>query len=49
MFRRLAASFTVGAVMRTISHPTSAKRRVWATQAAVSIVSLVIIDWTRIG
>jgi hypothetical protein len=49
MFRRLAASFTVGAVILTISHPTSTKRRVSFTQASVSIVSLVIMDWTRTG
>src|SRR5437764_2025647 len=46
---KLAASFTVGAVMRTISQPTSANSIVCAMEASVSIVSQVIIDWTRIG
>ena len=51
MCSRLAASFTVGAVMRTISQPTSASSSVCWIDAAVSIVSQVIIDWTpdRIG
>ncbi len=45
----IAASFTVGAVMRTISQPTVASSIVCAIDASVSIVSHVIIDWTRIG
>jgi hypothetical protein len=49
MSSRLRESFTVGAVMRTISQPTSASSIVWAMDASVSIVSHVIIDWTRIG
>ena len=35
--------------MRTISQPTSASSIVCAMEASVSIVSQVIIDWTRIG
>ena len=49
MCSRFAASFTVGAVMRTISQPTAASSIVCAIDASVSIVSQVIIDWTRIG
>ena len=49
MCSKFAASFTVGAVMRTISQPASANSIVCAIDAAVSIVSQVIIDWTRIG
>ncbi len=46
---RLAASFTVGAVIRTISQPTSASSIVCRMLASVSMVSQVIIDCTRIG
>ena len=46
---RFAASFTVGAVMRTISHPTAARSSVCWMLAAVSMVSQVIIDCTRMG
>src|SRR2546422_5657896 len=46
---KLAASFTVGAVILTISQPTFASSMVCAIEASVSIVSHVIIDWTRIG
>ncbi len=49
MFSRLAASLTVGAVMRTISQPTATSSSVCSMHLAVSIVSQVIIDWTRIG
>ena len=49
MRSRLRASSAVGAVMRPISHPTSANRRIWATVAAVFMVSVVVIDWTRSG
>ena len=35
--------------MRTISQPTATSSSVCAIDAAVSIVSQVIIDWTRIG
>ena len=49
MNSRLRASLTVGAVMRTISQPTAAKSSVCWMLASVSIVSQVIIDWTRIG
>ena len=45
----IAASFTVGAVIRTISQPASASSVVCWIDASVSIVSQVIIDWTRIG
>jgi len=46
---KLRASLTVGAVMRTISQPALTRPRVSRTHAAVSIVSLVSIDWTRTG
>src|SRR6266513_5033141 len=46
---RLRESFTVGAVMRTISQPTFANSIVCWIDISVSIVSHVIIDWTRIG
>jgi hypothetical protein len=49
IFSRLRESFTVGAVMRTISQPTFASSIVCWIESSVSIVSLVIIDWTRIG
>ena len=49
MFSRFAAYSFVCAVMRTISQPASAKASTSATQAAVSRVSEVIIDCTRIG
>jgi hypothetical protein len=49
MFRRLAASFTVGAVMRTIWQPTATSSSVCLTDSAVSIVSQVIMDWTTTG
>ena len=46
---RFAASFTVGAVMRTISQPTAARSIVCLMDASVSIVSQVIMDCTRTG
>ena len=49
MCSRLRASFTVGAVIRTISQPTAANSIVCWMDISVSIVSHVIIDWTRIG
>ena len=49
MFRRLAASLTVGAVIRTIWQPTLTRSSVCFTEAAVSIVSQVIMLWTTIG
>ena len=49
MCSKLQASFTVGAVTRTISQPALTRPRVSRTHASVSIVSLVSIDWTRIG
>ena len=47
--RRHCAAWTFGAVMRTISQPTSARAMHWRTVAATSCVSLVVIDWRRIG
>jgi hypothetical protein len=47
-FRHLAAA-TLGAVMRTISQPTSASAIDCLTVAATSCVSLVVIDWMRMG
>src|SRR5207253_5537050 len=49
IFSRLRASFTAGAVIRTISQPTFANSIVCWIDISVSIVSQVIIDWTRIG
>ena len=49
MNSRLRASLTVGAVIRTISQPTAARSIVCWMLASVSIVSQVIIDWTRMG
>ena len=49
MDRRHFAAGTLGAVMRTISHPTSASAMHCPTVAAMSSVSLVVIDWRRIG
>ena len=49
IFSKLAASFTVGAVILTISHPTLTKSSVCLTDAAVSIVSHVIILCRRMG
>jgi hypothetical protein len=49
MSRRHRAAWTLGAVTRTISQPTSARATDWRTVAATSWVSLVVIDWTRTG
>src|ERR1039458_9683649 len=49
MLFRLAASLTVGAVMRTIWQPTATSSRVCFTHSAVSIVSQVIINCTTMG
>jgi hypothetical protein len=49
MSRRQRAAATLGAVMRTISHPTSASAIDCRTVAATSCVSLVVIDCTRSG
>jgi hypothetical protein len=46
---RLAASLTVGAVMRTTWQPTATRSRVCWTLAAVSMVSQVIMDWRTTG
>jgi len=46
---RQRAAWTLGAVTRTISQPTSASATDWRTVAATSWVSLVVIDWTLIG
>jgi hypothetical protein len=46
---RFAASFTVGAVMRTIWQPTATRSSVCFTLAAVSIVSQVIMDCMTTG
>src|SRR5437868_977576 len=43
------ASAVVGAVMRTISQPTSTNLIVWASVASMSWVRVVVIDWTRMG
>ena len=49
MSLRQRAAWTLGAVTRTISQPTSARAIDWRTVASTSWVSLVVIDWTRIG
>ena len=49
MFFRFAASFTVGAVMRTIWQPTATSSSVCFTHSAVSIVSQVSMDWRTTG
>jgi hypothetical protein len=41
---RLAASTSVGAVMRTISQPARTKRTAWLTVASVSWVRVVVMD-----
>jgi hypothetical protein len=46
---RFSASFLLGAVMRTSSQPASIMRMLWATVAAVSIVSVVVMLCTRMG
>ena len=35
--------------MRTISQPADASRSAWSAVAVTSCVSVVVIDWTRIG
>ena len=49
MTARFSASFFEGAVMRTSSQPASIMRMLWATVAAVSIVSVVVMLCTRMG
>ena len=49
MCSRFSAYFLVWAVMRTISQPASANSRTSFTQAWVSRVSAVIMDWILIG
>lgn len=49
MFSRFSAYFLVWAVTRMISHPALASCSISATQASVSRVSEVIIDWIRMG
>ena len=49
MFCKFAASFTVGAVMRTSWQPTATRSSVCFTLSAVSIVSHVSMDWFTTG
>ena len=49
MFFRLAASLTVGAVMRTIWQPTATSSSDCLTHSAVSIVSQVSMDCLTTG
>ena len=44
-----AAALLLGAVMRTISQPASAKASVCATVASTFCVFVVVIDWMRMG
>ena len=46
---RFSASFLLGAVMRTSSQPASIMRMLWATVAAVSSVSVVVMLCSLIG
>ena len=46
---RFAASRRPCAVSRTISPPAPAMRRTCAAEASVSFVSVLVIDWSRIG
>lgn len=46
---RQRASAGVGVVTRTISQPAPTRRSIWATVAEMSLVSVVVIDWARIG
>ena len=43
------AARRLGAVIRTISHPASTRSMVCRVVARISKVSVVVIDWTRIG
>ena len=43
-----AAALRSGTAIRTISHPASASSLIWASVAAGSRVSAVVIDWTTI-
>jgi hypothetical protein len=49
MFCKFAASFTVGAVMRTSWQPTATSSSVCFTDSAVSIVSQVSMDCFTTG
>src|SRR5215470_9559599 len=44
-----AAAAAVFTVTRTSSEPASARALTWATVAATSAVSVLVIDWTTIG
>src|SRR4051812_24602967 len=46
---RFSASFLLGAVILTSSAPASIQRMHWATVAAVSMVSVVVMVWMRMG
>jgi hypothetical protein len=46
---RQRAAWTFGAVTRMISQPTSASATDCRTVASTSWVSLVVIDWIRMG
>ncbi len=43
-----AADSSSGTATRTMSQPASSSRRIWATVAATSAVSVLVIDWTEI-
>src|SRR5690606_15789074 len=47
--RRFSASLILGAVILTYSHPASTIRIVCSIDPCVSIVSMVVILWMRIG
>ena len=49
MSPKRSASFLLGAVMRTNSQPASIIRMLWATVPGTSMVSVVVMDCTRMG
>ena len=49
MLRIFSASRTPCVVSRTSSPPALMMRRAWLMQASVSLVFVVVIDWTRMG
>ena len=43
------AAVISGTATRTISHPASSSRRIWATVAATSSVRVLHMDWMAIS
>ena len=46
---KAAAACASGTARRTISQPAFSSRRIWATVARMSRVSVLVMDWTEIG